>query len=34
MTASNDWEKRNRTGHLSGGAPPELGFADGGAHGQ
>src|SRR6266702_1734529 len=27
-----DFEKRNRTGHLSGGAPPKTGWADGGAH--
>src|SRR6266478_4671824 len=29
-----DFEKRNRTGHLSGGAPPKTGWADGGAHGR
>ena len=33
MTAFDDWETKNRTGHLLGGAPPETGLANGGAHG-
>src|SRR5438874_3511572 len=29
-----DFDKRNRTGHLLGGAPPKTGWADGGTHGR
>src|SRR3954447_9908497 len=29
---SDDFGRINRTGHLSGGAPPKTGWADGGAH--
>src|SRR3954470_834078 len=31
---SDDFGRINRTGHLSGGAPPKTGWADGGAHGR